>query len=140
MKDADFLKSILLTSMLYVNMIEKSSRSKQQMAKRNRTKPIKFCFCKCNDCESLKWIAHSNKKKGLILVSKSAFEKELTSRANLGMGFFILIYAMMKAYLQILHPYSKEKTIERQTNKYFKKAMQVVAKDGLEVIMNTVSI
>ena len=108
--------------------------------KKNEVKPLKFSFCKCNDCENLKWIAHSNKRKRLILVSKKAFARELTNRANMGMGFFILIYALMHAYLQILHPYSKEKTIDSKTNRYFKKAMQIVAKDGLKVIMNKVSV
>ena len=139
MRDADFLRAILDTSMLYVNMIEQSTSSGKQEKKR-KTKPLKFGFCKCRDCESLKWTAHVNKRKRLILVSKKAFEKELNNRANMGMGFFILIYAMMHAYLEILHPYSKEKTIERKANKYFKKAMQIVAKDGLKVIMNKVSV
>lgn len=139
MRDADFLRAILNTSILYVDMIEQSKRSKKQKKKR-KAKPLKFSFCKCNNCENLKWMAHSNKKKRLILVSKKAFEKELNNRANMGMEFFILIYAMMRVYLQILHPYSKEKTIEHKTNKYFKKAMQVIAKDGLQVIMNKVSV
>jgi hypothetical protein len=139
MRDADFLKAILDTSMLYVNMIEQSTLSGKQERKR-KNKPLKFGFCKCRDCESLKWIAHANRRKRLILVSKKAFEKELNNRANMGMGFFILIYAMMHAYLEILHPYSKEKTIERKANRYFKKAMQIVAKDGLKVIMNKVSV
>lgn len=138
MRDADFLRAILDTSMLYVNMIEKSMSSGKQEKK--RTKPLKFGFCRCDNCESSKWIAHANKRKRLILVSKKAFENELGNRANMGMGFFILIYAMMRAYLQILHPYSKEKTIERKANIYFKKAMQIVAKDGLKVIMNKVSV
>jgi hypothetical protein len=139
MRDADFLRAILETSILYVDMIERSKLSNKQK-KKSKAKPLKFSFCKCKDCENLKWIAHSNKKKRLILVSKKAFEKELSNKANRGMGFFILIYALMHAYLQILHPYSKEKTIERKTNRYFKKAMQVVAKDGLQVIMNKVSV
>jgi len=139
MRDADFLRALLETSMLYVNMMEQSTLSKKQESK-GKVKPLKFSFCKCNYCENLKWIAHSNKRKRLILVSKKAFEKELNNRANMGMGFFILIYAMMRAYLQILHPYSKEKTIERKANRYFKKAMRVVAKDGLQVIMNKVSV
>ena len=139
MRDADFLKAILETSMLYVDMIEKSMLSNKQEKKR-KAKPLKFSFCKCNNCENLKWIAHSNKKKRLILVSKKAFERELKNRANMGMGFFILIYAMMHAYLQILHPYSKEKTIERKANRYFKKAMQVIAKDGLKATLNKVSV
>jgi len=139
MRDADFLRAILNTSILYVDMIEKSKLSNKQKSK-GKAKPLKFSFCKCNNCENLKWIAHSNKKKRLILVSKKAFEKELNNRANMGMGFFILIYVLMHAYLQILHPYSKEKTIEHKANKYFKKAMQVVAKDGLKVIMNKVSV
>jgi len=139
MKDVNFLRAILETSVLYVDMIEQSTLSNKQEEK-SQAKPIKFSFCKCKDCENLKWIAHSNKRKRLILVSKKAFEKEMNNRANMGMGFFILIYAMMRAYLQILHPYSKEKTIERKTNRYFKKAMQVVAKDGLQVIMNKVSV
>jgi hypothetical protein len=45
----------------------------------------------------------------------------------------------MYEYLQILHPYSSAKTVEHKTNRYFKKAMQVVAKDGLAVIMKKVS-
>jgi len=139
MRDADFLKAILDTSMLYANLIEQPTLSGTQERKR-KTKPLKFGFCKCRDCENLKWIAHTNRRKRLILVSKKAFEKELNNRANMGMGFFILIYAMMHAYLEILHPYSKEKTIERKANKYFKKAMQIVAKDGLKVIMNKVSV
>jgi len=139
MRDADFLRAILETSMLYVDMIEKSTRSNKQEKKR-KAKPLKFSFCKCNNCENLKWIAHANKRKRLILVSKKAFAKELNNRANMGMGFFILIYSMMRAYLQILHPYSKEKTIEHKTNRYFRKAMQVIAKDGLKVIMNKVSV
>jgi len=138
MRDADFLRAILDTSMLYVNMIEQSISSGKQEKK--KVKPLKFGFCKCSNCESLKWITHANKRKRLILVSKRAFERELGNRANMGMGFFILIYAMMRAYLQILHPYSKEKTIERKANRYFKKAMQIVAKDGLKVIMNKVSV
>jgi hypothetical protein len=139
MRDADFLRAILETSVLYVDMIEQSTLSNKQ-EKKSKAKPLKFSFCKCKDCENLKWIAHSNKRKRLVLVSKKAFEKELNNRANRGMGFFIIIYAMMRAYLQILHPYSKEKTIERKANRYFKKAMQVVAKDGLQVIMNKVSV
>jgi hypothetical protein len=139
MKDSDFLRAILETSVLYVDMIEKSTRSNKQEAK-SEAKPLKFGFCKCADCENLKWIAHANKRKRLILVSEKAFEKEMNNRANMGMGFFILIYAMMHAYLQILHPYSTAKTIEHKANSYFKKAMQVVAKDGLAVIMNKVSV
>jgi len=139
MRDADFLRAILNTSILYVDMIERSTRSNKQEKKR-KAEPLKFSFCKCSNCENLKWIAHSNKRKRLILVSKKAFEKELNNRANMGMGFFILIYALMRAYLQILHPYSKEKTIEYKANKYFKKAMQVIAKDGLKVIMNKASV
>lgn len=139
MRDADFLKAILNTSILYVDMIEQPTRSNEQEKKR-KTQPLKFGFCNCTSCENLKWIAHANKRKRLILVSQKAFEKELSNRANMGMGFFILIYAMMHAYLQILHPYSKAKTIERKTNKYFKKAMQVIAKDGLKIIMNTASV
>jgi hypothetical protein len=139
MRDADFLRAILNTSILYVDMIEQSTRSNKQEQKR-KADPLKFSFCKCDNCENLKWIAHSNKRKRLILVSKKAFEKELNNRDNRGMGFFILIHAMMHAYLQILHPYSKEKTIEHKTNRYFKKAMQVIAKDGLKVIMNKVSV
>jgi hypothetical protein len=139
MRDADFLKAILSTSILYVDMIEHSKRSNEQDTNL-KPKPLKFSFCTCSDCESLKWIAHANKRKRLILISKKAFEKELTNRDNKGMGFFILIYAMMHAYLQILHPYSKAKTIEHKTNRYFKKAMQVIAKDGLKVIMNKVSV
>ena len=139
MKDVDFLRAILETSILYVNMIEKSKLSNNPEEK-SEAKPVKFGFCKCKDCEDLKWIAHANKRKRLILVSKNAFEKEMNNRANKGMGFFILIYAMMRAYLQILHPYSKEKTIESKANRYFKKAMQVVAKDGIQVIMSKVSV
>jgi hypothetical protein len=139
MKDADFLRAILETSVLYVDLFEKSKGSSKQEPP-STPKPLKFSFCKCKNCEDLKWIAHVNKRKRLILVSQNAFEKEMSNRANKGMGFFILIYAMMKAYLQILHPYSKPKTIERKTSKYFKKAMQVVAKDGLAVIMNKVSV
>jgi hypothetical protein len=139
MKDADFLRAILETSVLYVDLFEKSKGSSKQ-GTQSAPKPLKFSFCKCKNCEELKWIAHANKRKRLILVSKSAFEKEMNNRANRGMGFFILIYAMMKAYLQILHPYSKPKTIESKTNKYFKKAMQTVAKNGLAVIMNKVSV
>ena len=88
----------------------------------------------------MKWLAHANKRKRLILVSRKAFEKEMNNRANNGMGFFILIYAMMRAYLQILHPYSKAKTIESKTKRYFKKSMQVVARDGLKAILNKVSV
>jgi hypothetical protein len=139
MKDADFLRAILETSILYVDMIEKSTRSNKN-EKKKQPKPLKFSFCNCENCENLKWIAHTNKRKRLILVSKKAFEKELNNKANRGMGFFILIYALMHAYLEILHPYSKENTIERKTNRYFKKAMQVIAKDGLAVIMNKVSV
>jgi len=139
MKDVDFLRAILETSILYVNMIEKSKLSNNPEEK-SEAKPVKFGFCKCKDCEDLKWIAHANKRKRLILVSKNAFEKEMNNRANKGMGFFILIYAMMRAYLQILHPYSKEETIESKANRYFKKAMQVVAKDGIQVIMSKVSV
>jgi len=139
MKDVDFLRAILETSILYVDMIEQSTLSKQQEEK-SEAKPVKFGFCKCADCENSKWIVHANKRKRLILVSRKAFEKEMNNRANMGMGFFILIYAMMHAYLQILHPYSKAKTVEHKTNRYFKKAMQVVAKDGLAVIMNKVSV
>ena len=139
MRDADFLIAILNTSILYVDLIEQSTRSNEQ-EKDHKPKPLKFSFCTCSDCENLKWIAHVNKRKRRILVSKKAFEKELSNRANRGMGLFILIYAMMHAYLQILHPYSKEKTIEHKTNRYFKKAMQVIAKDGLKVIMNKVSV
>jgi hypothetical protein len=139
MKDVDFLRAILETSILYVDLIEQSTLSNKQEAK-SEVKPVKFGFCKCTDCENLKWIAHANKRKRLILVSEKAFEKEMNNRANKGMGFFILIYAMMRAYLQILHPYSTAKTIEHKTNRYFKKAMQVVAKDGLAVIMNKVSV
>ena len=139
MKDVDFLRAILETSILYVDMIEKSMLSKNS-EETSEAKPVKFGFCKCTNCEDMKWLAHANKKKRLILVSKTAFEKEMNNRANMGMGFFILIYAMMQAYLQILHPYSKLKTIESKTKRYFKKAMQVIAKDGLQIIMNKVSI
>ncbi len=138
MKDVDFLRAILETSILYVDMIEKAILSKGK--EKSETKAVKFGFCKCTECENLKWIAHANKRKRLILVSRKAFEKEINNKANRGMGFFILIYAMMYAYLQILHPYSKAKTIENKTNRYFKKAMQAVAKDGLKVIMNKVSV
>ena len=139
MKDVDFLRAILETSILYVDLIEQSKVSKMSEDKRE-AKPVKFGFCKCEECENLKWLAHANRRKRLILVSKKAYEKEMNNRANSGMGFFILIYAMMYAYLQILHPYSKAKTIEKKTNHYFKKAMQAVAKDGLKVIMNKVSV
>jgi len=96
MKDSDFLRAILETSVLYVDMIEKSTLSNKQETK-SEAKPLKFGFCKCADCENLKWIAHANKRKRLILVSEKAFEKEMNNRANMGMGFFILIYAMMHA-------------------------------------------
>ena len=139
MKDVDFLRAILETSILYVDMIEKSMLSKNS-EEASEAKPVKFGFCKCTNCEDMKWLAHANKKKRLILVSKKAFEKEMNNRANMGMGFFILIYAMMQAYLQILHPYSKPKTIESKTKRYFKRAMQVIAKDGLQIIMNKVSV
>jgi hypothetical protein len=139
MKDVDFLRAILETSILYVDMIEQSTLSNKPEEK-SEVKPVKFGFCKCADCENLKWIAHANKRKRLILVSRNAFEKEMNNRANRGMGFFILIYALMHAYLQILHPYSSKKTIEHKTNRYFKKAMKTVAKDGLQVIMNKVSV
>ncbi len=138
MKDVDFLRAVLETSILYVDMLEKENMLKQKEKGEART--VKFGFCKCADCENLEWIAHANKKKRLILVSKKAFEKEINNKANRGMGFFILIYAMMYAYLQILHPYSKATTIEKKANRYFKKAMQVVAKEGLNVIMNRVSV
>jgi hypothetical protein len=138
MRDADFLRAILDTSMLYVDMMERSAASSNQ-DKRRGANPLKFGFCSCDNCENLKWIAHANKRKRLILVSKKAFERELSNRANRGMGFFILIYALMHAYLQILHPYSNEKTIESKANRYFKKAMQTVAKDGFHVVMNKVS-
>ena len=137
MKDVDFLRAILETSILYVDMIEQSTLLNKS---KSEVQLVKFGFCKCADCENMKWLAHANKRKRLILVSKKAFEKEMNNRANMGMGFFILIYAMMRAYLQILHPYSKEKRIESKANRYFKKAMQVVAKDGLQVIMNKVSV
>jgi hypothetical protein len=120
-------------------MIEQS-KSSNKPEEKSEAKTVKFGFCKCANCENMKWLAHANKKKRLILVSKKAFEKEMNNRANLGMGFFILIYAMMRAYLQILHPYSNAKTIESKTNRYFKKAMNVVAKDGLKAILNKVSI
>jgi len=137
-KDVDFLRAILETAILYVDMSEQP-KLVDKSANNDEVKPVKFGFCKCNDCENLKWLTHANKKKRLILVSKKAFEKEMNNRANLGMGFFILIYAMMRAYLQILHPYSNAKTIESKTNRYFKKAMHVVAKDGLKAILNKVS-
>ena len=137
MKDVDFLRAILETSILYVDMIEQSTLSNKS---ESEVQPVKFGFCKCADCENMKWLAHANKRKRLILVSRKAFEKEMNNRANNGMGFFILIYAMMRAYLQILHPYSKAKTIESKTNRYFKKAMQVVAKDGLKAVLNKVSV
>ena len=133
-KDVDFLRAILETSILYVDLIE------QPNASEGEAQPVKFGFCKCADCENMKWLAHANKRKRLILVSRKAFEKEMNNRANNGMGFFILIYAMMRAYLQILHPYSTAKTIESKTNRYFKKAMQVVAKDGLKAVINKVSV
>jgi len=139
MRDADFLRAILDTSMLYVDMLDQTKRSNKQEMKR-KSNPLKFGFCNCDSCESLNWISHANKRKRLILVSKKAFEKELSNRANRGMGFFILIHALMRSYLQILHPYSSEKTIENKANRYFKKAMQTVAKDGLNVIMNKVSV
>jgi hypothetical protein len=138
MKDVDFLRAILDTSILYVDMIEKSTLLNQ--GKERKVKRLQFGFCKCEDCENLKWIAHVNKRKGLILVSKRAFEKELSNRANMGMGFFILIYAMMSAYLSLLHPYSNEKTIEHKTNRYFKKAMHVIAKDGLKANISKISV
>ena len=137
MKDVDFLRAILETSILYVDMIEQSTLSNKS---ESEVQPVKFGFCKCTDCENMKWLAHANKRKRLILVSRKAFEKEMNNRANNGMGFFILIYAMMRAYLQILHPYSTAKTIESKTNRYFKKAMHVVAKDGLKAILNKVSV
>lgn len=137
MKDVDFLRAILETSILYVDMIEQSTLSNKS---ESEVQPVKFGFCKCEDCENMKWLAHANKRKRLILVSRKAFEKEMNNRSNNGMGFFILIYAMMRAYLQILHPYSKAKTIESKTNRYFKKAMQVVAKDGLKAVLNKVSV
>ena len=133
-KDVDFLRAILETSILYVDLIE------QPNASEGEAQPVKFGFCKCSDCENMKWLAHANKRKRLILVSRKAFEKEMNNRANNGMGFFILIYAMMRAYLQILHPYSTAKTIESKTNRYFKKSMQVVVKDGLKAILNKVSV
>ena len=137
MKDVDFLRAILETSILYVDMIEQTTSSNKP---EGEVQPVKFGFCKCADCENMKWLAHANKRKRLILVSRKAFEKEMNNRSNNGMGFFILIYAMMRAYLQILHPYSKAKTIESKTNRYFKKAMQVVAKDGLKAVLNKVSV
>ena len=139
MKDVDFLRAILETSILYVDLIKQSTLSNKPEEK-SEVKPVKFGFCKCADCENLKWIAHANKRKRLILVSQKAFEKEMNNRANRGMGFFILIYAMMHAYLQILHPYSSKKTIDQKTNRYFKKAMQVVAKEGLKAVLNKVSV
>lgn len=138
MKDVDFLRAILDTSILYVDMIEKSQLSKH--GKKHKVKRLQFGFCKCEDCANLKWIAHVNKRKGLILVSKKAFEKELSNRANMGMGFFVLIYGMMRAYLKLLHPYSNEKTIESKTNRYFKKAMQVIAREGLQANISKVSV
>jgi len=139
MKDVDFLRAILETSILYVDMIEQSSLSSRP-GEKSEVPPVKFGFCKCADCENMKLIAHANKRKRLLLVSRKAFEKEMNNRDNMGMGFFILIYAMMRAYLQILHPYSTAKTIENKTNRYFKKAMQVVAKDGLKAVLNKVSV
>ena len=139
MRDADFLRAILDTSMLYVDMFDHTKRSKKQEFER-KANPLKFGFCNCDSCDNLMWIAHANTRKRLILVSKKAFEKELSNRANRGMGFFILIHALMQAYLQILHPYSSEKTIENKAKRFFKKAMQTVAKDGLNVIMNKVSV
>ena len=139
MKDVDFLRAILETSILYVDMIEQSRLSNKPWDT-SEVPSVKFGFCKCADCENMKFIAHANKRKRLILVSRNAFEKEMSNRKNLGMGFFILIYAMMRAYLQILHPYSTAKTIESKTNRYFKKSMQVVAKDGLKAVLNRVSV
>jgi hypothetical protein len=133
MKDVDFLRAVLDTSILYVEMIE-------NMTLARKPKRIKFGFCSCENCENMKWIAHANKRRGVILVSRKAFEKELSNRANNGMGFFILIYALMHAYLNLLHPYSSEKTIEHKTNRYFKKAMQVIAKDGLNANISKVSV
>jgi hypothetical protein len=138
-KDVDFLRAILETAILYVDMSEQPKLA-HKSEKNSEVKPVKFGFCKCDDCENLKWLTHANKRKRLILVSKKAFEKEMNNRANLGMGFFILIYAMMRAYLQILHPYSNAKTIKSKTDRYFKKAMHVVAKDGLKVILDKVSV
>jgi hypothetical protein len=71
MKDVDFLRAILDTSILYVDMIEKSTLSK---GKERKVKRLQFGFCKCDDCANLKWVAHVKKRKGLILVSKKAFE------------------------------------------------------------------
>jgi hypothetical protein len=138
-KDVDFLRAILETSILYVDMFEQPKLASKS-GENCEVQPVRFGFCKCTDCENMKWLTHANKRKRLILVSKKAFEKEMNNRANMGMGFFILIYAMMNAYLQILHPYSKPKTIESKTNRYFKKAMQVVARDGLKAILNKVSV
>jgi hypothetical protein len=139
MKDVDFLRGVLDTSILYVEMIENMTLSSKQ-ASEHKPKRIKFGFCNCEDCENMKWIAHANKRRAVILVSKKAFEKELCNRANNGMGFFTLIYALMRAYLNLLHPYSSEKTIEHKTNRYFKKAMQVIAKDGLNANISKVSV
>ena len=76
MKDVDFLRAILETSILYVDMIEQS-KSSNKPGEKSEAKPVKFGFCKCSDCENLKWLAHANKRKRLILVSKKAFEKEM---------------------------------------------------------------
>jgi hypothetical protein len=138
-KDVDFLRAILETSILYVDMFEQQKLA-DKSEENSEAKTVKFGFCKCADCENMKWLTHANKRKRLILVSRKAFEKEMNNRANCGMGFFILIYAMMRAYLQILHPYSKPKTIESKTKRYFKKAMLVVARDGLKAILNKVSV
>jgi hypothetical protein len=139
MKDVDFLRAVLDTSILYVEMIENLTLSRKQ-ASESKPKRIKFGFCSCEDCESMKWIAHANKRRSVILVSRKAFEKELSNRANNGMGFFTLIYALMRAYLSLLHPYSSDKTIEHKTNRYFKKAMQVIAKEGLNANISKVSV
>jgi hypothetical protein len=139
MKDVDFLRAVLDTSILYVEMIENMTPSGKQ-ASESKPKRIKFGFCSCEDCESMKWIAHADKRRAVILVSRKAFEKELSNRANNGMGFFTLIYGLMRAYLSLLHPYSSQKTIEHKTNRYFKKAMQVIAKDGLNANISKVSV
>ena len=44
-KDVDFLRAILETSILYVDLIE------QPNASEGEAKPVKFGFCKCSDCE-----------------------------------------------------------------------------------------
>ena len=135
MRDEDFLRAVLDVSILYVDMFEQSQLSDSKTGER-KVKKLRFGFCTCADCENIKWIAHSNKKNQAILVSKKGFENELTNKANKGMGFFILIYTLMREYLRLLHPYSSDKTIQAKARKYFKKAMQIVAKDASKVLMN----